>query len=208
MDGTLTDSEQLWFAAEVRVFGDLGVEWKDGYQNEIIGMAIPDSARLLVKRYNLSITPQDLATRLVDAVVETAIEQGMPWRPGAFEVLELAVALGIPTALVTSSYRAFADQTLANAPEGSLSVVVTGDVLAPDQGKPHPEPYLRAARELGVDIESCVVFEDSIPGLASGVAAGARVVAIPFEVELPQLESVVYIDSLERVDEDFLNTVL
>lgn len=208
MDGTLTDSEQLWFAAEARVFSELGVEWKDGDQKDIIGMAIPDSTRVLVDRYQLSIEPKELATRLIDAVVDVAIERGMPWRPGAYEALQLAVALDIPTALVTSSYRKFANQTLANAPEGALSVVVSGDVLAPDQGKPHPEPYLRAARELGVDITRCVIFEDSIPGLESGIASGARVVAIPFEVDLPQRDDVIYLDSLERLDEEFLHSVL
>lgn len=48
-------------------------------------------------------------------------------------------------------------------------------------GKPHPEPYLTAARNLGVDISDCVVFEDSSSGAEAGRAAGATVVAVGSE---------------------------
>ena len=60
---------------------------------------------------------------------------------------------------------------------------IAGDDVA--QGKPHPEAYLRAADLLGVDVTACVFIEDSPPGVAAGVAAGAAVVAVPCYLKLP-----------------------
>lgn len=208
MDGTLTDSEALWFESEVNVFKDFGIEWVDGYQNDIIGMAIEDSTSLLVKRHELPLTPKELSDLLVAEVVRLGTEKGMPWRPGAERLLELSVELGIPSALVTSSFREFADLTLANAPEGSLTTVITGDVVPSGFGKPHPKPYLMAADELGVDINACLAFEDSRPGVQSAHASGATPIAIPFHVAIPDLDGVKIVDSLEAVTEEYLLSVL
>lgn len=207
MDGTLTDSETLWFAAEVDVFQDFGITWKDGDQADIIGMAIEDSAALLVDRYELPVAPADLATRLADAVVRVGHERGIPWRPGAVELLQASTEWGIPSALVTSSYREFAELTLVNAPHGSLSVVVTGDILPAGKGKPDPEPYLMAARRLGVDIAQCVAFEDSYFGVSAAHASGAVTVAIPFQVELPDLPGIHIVNTLNEVTLDFLDRI-
>lgn len=61
--------------------------------------------------------------------------------------------------------------------------IVTGDVVS--HSKPHPEPYLRGADSLGIDIRHCCIFEDSLSGIESGLRAGACVVGIattlPFE---------------------------
>jgi sugar-phosphatase len=46
------------------------------------------------------------------------------------------------------------------------------------QGKPHPEGYLRAASLLGVAPADAVVFEDAPAGIAAGIAAGIRTVAV------------------------------
>ena len=65
----------------------------------------------------------------------------------------------------------------------AFEVIVAGDDV--EHAKPHPEPYLRAAAALGVDPADCLAFEDSEPGVASAVASGARVIAIPLHVPLP-----------------------
>ena len=68
-------------------------------------------------------------------------------------------------------------------PDPAFDVTVAGDEV--NQGKPHPEPYLEAARQLGVPIDSCVVVEDSPTGVASGQASGAYVLAVPHMVAVP-----------------------
>ena len=86
----------------------------------------------------------------------------------------------MPVALVSSSYRVLVDAALAHGPSlgwGPWALTLSGDEVA--HGKPHPEPYLTAARRLGVDPARCVVLEDSPAGVASGEAAGCAVVAVP-----------------------------
>lgn len=87
------------------------------------------------------------------------------------------VALGRPTALVTSGK---ADNVAAMLKRLALphrfEVVITAEDVA--HGKPHPEPYLRAAEALGLPASRCLVVEDALPGVASGVAAGAAVLAL------------------------------
>jgi len=55
--------------------------------------------------------------------------------------------------------------------------LITGDEV--QQGKPHPEIYLRAAKKLGISPEACLVIEDSLAGIAAGKGANMRVAAIP-----------------------------
>jgi len=63
-----------------------------------------------------------------------------------------------------------------NQVPGGFDVVVTGDQVT--NGKPHPEPYLTAARLLGVDIRHCVALEDSPAGVASAYASGAATLGV------------------------------
>jgi HAD superfamily hydrolase (TIGR01509 family) len=118
----------------------------------------------------------------------------VPWRPGARELLESLVAQGVPCALVTMSWESLATAVVGNLPNGSFAAVVTGDVV--HHGKPHPEPYLAAARLLGVDLAACIAIEDSPPGVASAVAAGIPTIAVPSHVKVPQTVGAVQISTL------------
>ena len=87
---------------------------------------------------------------------------------------------GVPCALVTMSYRRFVAPILAALPDDAFTTVVTGDAVS--QGKPHPEPYLKAARNLGVPPGDCLAIEDSNTGARSAVAAGCTVLVVPNHV--------------------------
>jgi beta-phosphoglucomutase-like phosphatase (HAD superfamily) len=78
-----------------------------------------------------------------------------------------------------------------------FDVIVAGDDVR--QGKPHPEPYLKAAELLGVKAEDCVAFEDSLTGLRSAEAAGTKAVGIKNIVEIPAAPGRILWPSLEGV---------
>ena len=115
----------------------------------------------------------------LDAVRESrALDRAMAEAPGVV-VLPGAVDLltgGTPAAVVTSSSAELAASRFAKTELPEPAVLVTADDVA--RGKPDPEPYLLAARRLGVPIADCVVVEDAPAGIESGVAAGATVVAV------------------------------
>ena len=197
-DGTLADSEDWWFEAEVEVFARYGVEWTIEDVHPFVGCSIPYFTSEVCKRYGFPVTPEVLRDELLETLCARARTLPTPWRPGARELLELSVELGIPSALVTSSLREFATLVMKDAPEGALEEFVTGDLPIP--GKPNPDPYLEAARRLGVDIKNCLVFEDSPYGVEAALAAGAAVVQVPYMVDVEPQQGLTKLATLEGID--------
>jgi sugar-phosphatase len=97
--------------------------------------------------------------------------------PGAAELVRRVADHGSPLALVTSAHRAWAEERLADIGIADLvrTIVSAEDVVV---GKPDPSGYLAAARLLDVEPIRCVVFEDSLAGIAAARAAGMACVAV------------------------------
>ncbi len=206
MDGTLTDTEKIWYRAEVEVLARYGAEITPEVSKGFIGCSLMQTAETVRSQFNIPASATELAQELTSTVEAIALREGMPWRPGAYELLENLLQWGIPSALVTSSYSSFAKQALRQAPAGSLEVVITGDTSP--YAKPHPMPYQLAAYRLGVDIKNCIVFEDSIPGFTSGARSGAITVGIPFQVELPNIPGTHLLESLTMVTPQYLSELM
>ena len=174
MDGTLVDTEPHWMAAEAAVVGRFGGTWSHQDALSVVGAALLDSAAVL-QEHGVGLPAEEIVDLLLDEVI-AGVRAEIQWQPGVPELLAALGRAGVPCALVTMSYRRFADAVLSHAPAGSFSVVVTGDDV--DHGKPHPEAYLRAADALGVDVARCVAIEDSPPGIAAALASGARTLGV------------------------------
>ncbi|WP_432540603.1 HAD family hydrolase [Kineococcus sp. SYSU DK002] len=207
MDGTLVDTEPHWIAAETALVGRYGASWSHEQALALVGSALPESGRVLAAHVERSVgvrlDPDAVVAELVAAVV-AQVGAAVVWRPGALELLRALGAAGVPCALVTMSYRSLADAVAAMVP-GAFAVVVAGDEV--ERGKPAPDPYLLAARLLGVSPGDCVVIEDSPTGVASGEAAGARVLACPHMVPIPAAPGRSRVASLARVDPAVLGRI-
>ena len=116
----------------------------------------------------------------------------------AVELLTALGEQGVPSALVTMSWRSLAEAVLGALPDGTFAAVVTGDEV--EHGKPHPEPYEKACTALGVSARHCVVLEDSETGCRAGNAAGALVVAVPNLVDIPKAPRRLHVRSLADLD--------
>jgi HAD superfamily hydrolase (TIGR01509 family) len=154
------------------------------------------SAQFIRDNSPITWEPERVIEELLIRVI-AQVREHVPWRPGARELLESLREQGVPSALVTMSWRSFAEAVLDALPDGSFAVVVTGDEV--ERGKPHPEPYLRAADLLGVSPSDCVALEDSPTGVASAVAAGVPTVAIPHVVAVPEQPGAVQVSSLAGI---------
>lgn len=183
MDGTLVDTEPYWLIAERELVETAGSVWNPEIVPLLIGRPLEHSAELLREWFGLTMPGRAIVDTLIDSVMDRLASQGVPWRPGARELLLEAVAAGVPCALVTMSWQRMVEVVLAQLPENTFAAVVTGDAV--ERGKPHPEPYLTAARVLGIDIGRAVAIEDSTPGVASAEASGARVIAVEAHVPIP-----------------------
>lgn len=195
MDGTLVDTEPAWMGAEAALVAEYGGRWTHEDAVEMIGLSLLPAAKIL-QQHGVDLPAEVIGHRLVDGVV-AAVHENVAWQPGALELLAALRDAGVPCALVTMSYRRFAEAVLRHAPPGAFDVVVTGDEVT--HGKPHPEPYLRAAEALGVDIRDCVAIEDSRPGVASALASGARTLGVRHIVAVEAQPGLSRVGSLTRI---------
>ena len=181
MDGTLIDSEGLWLRAERLVMARLRSDWTEADQRACLGGPLERVARYMAARAGSERDPDDIGAELLDEMESLLRSTPLAWQPGAREFLADVRSQRIPTALVSASWgrliEAVSEQVDTEAGGPAFDVVVAGDEV--ERSKPHPEPYLTAAAALGVAPARCLVLEDSPTGVASGVAAGCRVVAIP-----------------------------
>ena len=196
MDGTLVDTEPYWMAVEQELVEAHGGVWTREHADQLVGSALMTSGRYIREHGPVDLPPERIVELLLDGVVGH-IEQDVPWRPGARELLAALRDEGVPCALVTMSYERFVAPVLASLPKGSFDVVVTGDNISP--GKPHPAPYLHAARLLGVEPSACVAIEDSDTGARSAEAAGCLVLVVPNHVHVEPSKRRVFLPTLDGV---------
>jgi len=185
MDGTLIDSEHHWLSSEQELAASWGANWTSDDGEALIGMSLYQSTKLIKEKLGIDLTPDQITEILTDAVI-AKLDAQIVWRPGVLELMADLKANGVKTALVTMSMRRMALSVAAKLPVGEFDVVVAGDDVT--NGKPHPEPYLLAAEQLGVSVKDCIAFEDSVTGLTSAEASGAIAIGIPNIVQLPEQE--------------------
>jgi HAD superfamily hydrolase (TIGR01509 family) len=196
MDGTLVDTEPYWITAEHGIVEEAGGVWNEEYAHQLVGNDLMVSAEFIRDNSPVELEPLEIIEELLRRVI-TQVREHVPWRPGARELLAALGEAGVPSALVTMSWRSLADAVVAALPDATFAAVITGDEV--DHGKPHPEPYLAAARALGVEVGQCVAIEDSPTGVRSAVTAGVPTLAVPHVVPVPLMAGAVQLPSLQGI---------
>lgn len=205
MDGLLVDSERLWFEAEAEIAADLGVEWGPQHQESLVGGSLGRTVAYMLALSGPVVPPEEVARRLLDGMAER-LRANVPMMPGAKQLLDEVREAGVPSALVSSTNRALMNYALDGIGRDRLTVTVAGDEVA--HTKPHPEPYLTAARLLDVDPRHCVALEDSPTGAESAAAAGCHVIAVPSVVPVPEAPRRTVVSSLLDLDLARLRSLL
>jgi HAD superfamily hydrolase (TIGR01509 family) len=176
MDGTLVDTERLWFIAEGDVVSRLGGVWRPEHQAALVGSTMRRTTRYMLDITGSDASEEDVAKQLLSRMVEL-LSDGITVLPGAAELLDELHGAGVPCALVTSTHRQLVQPVLAAVGTHHFAASVAGDEVR--HGKPAPDSYQAAAALLGVDPARCVALEDSPIGVASAEAAGCMTVAVP-----------------------------
>ena len=185
MDGTLLDSEKLWDIAIADLATDLGFELTHEVRESTLGNSMTNALTKVFDAAGLADADRDLPGRAawLRSRVSALFKEGIPWMPGARETLDLIAAQGIAMALVTNTERELADEALGTLGLDRFTVTVCGDEV--EQGKPAPDPYLRAAQLLGIDPADCLAVEDSPTGTQAARAAGCPVLVVPSAAPVP-----------------------
>ncbi len=189
----------LWEAAQQRTMAYFGRTWTSADQAASIGGPLE---RVVAHMSGRTGAEQGHVARvLVTEIEHTVATIPAEWMPGARRLVEQARAAGVPTAIVSNSWRVLLDLLLANVDFPVDLTVSSAEVTHP---KPDPEPYLRACELLGADPARSVVVEDSPTGAAAGLAAGCRVLAVGWAVEGLTDPRLRHVTSLETVTLDSL----
>lgn len=203
MDGTLVDTERLWWEAVEEVAAGLGRPLTAGDQPEVLGRPVEHTAAWLGAA--TSRPAADVADALHREFTDR-VGTGIVPRPGALDLLDALARDGVPTGLVTASSRAVAEMVLAALGADRFAVAVTADDT--ERTKPAPDPYLAACRALGADPARCVAVEDTPTGVTSAQAAGCAVLAVPSLAPIGQAPGRTVLASLEGVTPQRLRAML
>ena len=178
LDGTLADTEPIQWEAYRRALRAWGADVDlETYRRHWI--AVEGGSEWACRTFALAATPAELRARKADEY-RALIAAGVPSRPGARAALA-RLAPHYRLAVATNSIRSEVEVVLGHLGlrEFFTALVTREDYAA---AKPAPDPYLEAARRLGLPPAACAVVEDTARGVASGVAAGCVVVAVPSEL--------------------------
>ncbi|WNI24889.1 HAD family phosphatase [Streptomyces sp. ITFR-16] len=199
MDGTLVDTEVLWWETAREVAAGLGHRLTDADAPEVVGRAVADTAAHLIGVTGADADALDRTAAELTGSFFRKVDAGAPLRPGAAALLASLEAAGVPFALVSASPRSVVDAVVA----GSLAGVDFAFTLSADdtvRTKPHPDPYRAAAGRFAAAPSACVAVEDSPDGTASADAAGCGVLVVPSLLPVAPGQGRTFARSLEEVD--------
>jgi HAD superfamily hydrolase (TIGR01509 family) len=176
LDGVLLDTEPIYTLGTRQIAARWGKAYGWELKAEIMGRAPLEGARLVVETLGLALTPEQYLIER-DLIVEEMFSAAPPIE-GAPELVAALDRCGLPLGIATSSERRLFDLKAQNhAWLGAMRVVVCGDDPGAGRHKPAPDIFLRVAGALGAEPTACLVFEDSLAGVAAARAAGMQVVA-------------------------------
>ncbi len=176
MDGTLVDSEPLHDAALVAAMKSEGLTPPDDLHQRVLGQTAAHVYAMMRDEFGLALPFDTWIKRKYDYYLANVA--GLKPRPGAIEIYLELRARGVPQAVVSNSDRLVVDANLRTVglSHAGMKTVSRNDVR---EGKPHAEPFLRAAWLAGVDPGHAVAVDDSVTGALAGLAAGMRTLFWP-----------------------------
>jgi HAD superfamily hydrolase (TIGR01509 family) len=176
LDGTLIDSMWVWKKIDEDYLAGFGIGLPDDLQEILEGMSFNETARYFQDRFGIT---DDIETIQAEwnRMAWDFYENKVTLKPGTLELLKMLKAKGIKTGIATSNSPELVKIVLTNLGvwEYFDAVHTSGEVK---HGKPFPDIYLYVAEKLKAEPEKCFVFEDILPGIQAGKAAGMKVCAV------------------------------
>ncbi|WP_406279595.1 HAD family hydrolase [Embleya sp. NBC_00896] len=197
MDGTLVDTERLWWEAVADVAARVGYVLGETDAADVVGHAIGHTAAYLHAVVAEAPCVHELSDAL-DAAFMARVERRIEPLPGVLALLDGLAAAGVPVAIVSASPRRVVDLVRDALGADRFAVTVAAEDVA--RTKPDPAPYLAAATALGVEPSACVAVEDTVVGITSAEAAGCAVLAVSTTTPIPPAPGRRVVPSLARVE--------
>lgn len=182
MDGLLVDTEQVVYRAMQAAAAGIGGEMPFAVFQRMIGLQHAASDLILAEHFGKDLDLEGWSAAVSHHFQAEMALAGIALKAGVVEILNHLDAAGLPRAIATSSSRQAVEQSL-----GPYDLVRRFDAVisreAQTRGKPHPEPFLKAAEALGVAPADCLAVEDSHNGVRAAHAAGMMAIMVPDMLE-------------------------
>lgn len=177
MDGLLFDTEALWQEALLSAAAERGHEIPDEVYHQSIGVRRSQCKGLFLSHFGEDFLFEEFHAHWTRHFWVIS-EHKLALKPGAPELLDALDQFSLPRAIATSSPRTTVDRHLAShgLKHRFDQIICRGDY---ENGKPAPDPFLKAAERLGIEPRSCLALEDSHVGVRSASAAGTMTVMVP-----------------------------
>jgi HAD superfamily hydrolase (TIGR01509 family) len=203
LDGVILRTEEVWDEVREELARERGGRYDERAQRAMMGMSSREWSRFMHEELGVPDPPEEISAEVVRRMIARYRER-LPLIPGAREAVE-RLASRWPLAVASSSNRELIDAALElSGLAPFFRVTVSSEEVA--RGKPAPDVYLEAARQLEVEAARCAAVEDSQNGIRSARAAGMRVIAIPNPTFPPDEETLqqadVVLRSIEELDID------
>lgn len=174
-DGTLADNMEAHKETYIKVAADKGLVIDGNIIDELAGWPVLKVIEEINHRYKASLDAHEFKAQKYKLFLDHYIDRTLPVRHVVDHLKAHAGKVGI--GVVSGSGREAVTRTLSVLGIDHLvqAMVCAGET---PQGKPHPDPFLEAASQLGVAPADCLVFEDGEAGVMAAEAAGMKWVRI------------------------------
>ncbi len=181
MDGTLFDTEKLYRQAWLDVAAEFGEEKNYELPTAISGTNLGEESLRIIRRFYPNIDAAAYLDRVLQEV-RAASEKTLELMTGVEEILNFFKMGGVKMAVASSAPVAVIEKNLTRSNlRGYFEALVGGDKVV--NGKPAPDIFLLAAKELNLASNDCYIFEDSLNGIRSAAASGGIAIMIPDQVQ-------------------------
>lgn len=176
LDGSLVDSMWIWKDIDIEYLGRYGYELPENLQACIEGMSFTETAIYIKSRFGIPDTIEQMKTDW-NQMAWDKYEKEVLLKAGVDQLLDYCKDTGIKLGIATSNSRELVENiaSVHGLKNYFESIITSCDVK---KGKPAPDIYLAVAKELGVEPKNCLVFEDIVPGILAGKAAGMKVCGV------------------------------
>jgi HAD superfamily hydrolase (TIGR01509 family) len=185
LDGLLINSEPLWLKAKIDFMKELNNVWTNEDQENSMGVSTQTWVDYIHRKINGVVSKEHVLKGIVERMKNYYNNGEIELMPGANEALNFA-SENFKVGLASGSYK----ELLCGAVKSNKWEKVFDEILSSDdmeRGKPNPDIYIEIMKRMDVSPQESVVLEDSRDGIKAGVAAGAKVIAVPSkEVPVPQ----------------------
>ena len=176
LDGTLVDSMWMWRSIDIEYLNRFGIEFPPDLQEGISGMSFSETATYFKERFGIPDSLEQIKSDW-NRMAWDKYHQEVPLKEGAKELLSYLKSNNIPAGIATSNSRELVDLIIEKHQIGEYftSIRTSCEVL---KGKPSPDIYLLVAKDLLVEPERILVFEDVPQGIMAGKNANMKVCAV------------------------------